>query len=79
MYLSKHDASDIGNLISEINAILDQYEEEPYDQIDCLRAKTCEISDIVDSWACAAWYDPESVRDEQMQTNIYDFCEPIEN
>ncbi len=78
MYLTKSDAQHVKDLVKMIDAILGLYEESPYDQIDCLRAKTCELIDIVDSDI----YDTESVEDlrqEQLQNNIYDFLEPIEN
>lgn len=78
MQLSKADALTIQDLVKMIDSVLGAYDEDPYDQIDNLRAKTCEISDMLD---CGS-YDIDSfedLRQEQLQTNVYDFCEPIEN
>lgn len=78
MYLSKADTLIIQDLVKMIDSVLGAYDEDPYDQIDNLRSKTCEISDILD---CGS-YDidsSEDIREEQLQTNVYDFCEPIEN
>jgi len=78
MQLSKADALTIQDLVKMIDSVLGAYDEDPYDQIDNLRAKTCEISDMLDFGS----YDIDSfedLRQEQLQTNVYDFCEPIEN
>ena len=77
MYLTKSDAQHVKDLVKMIDAILGIYEESPDDQIDNLRCKTCEIYDIVDSEPDGQ--SVEDIRQEQLQTNIYDFCEPIEN
>jgi len=59
MQLSKADALTIQDLVKMIDSVLGAYDEDPYDQIDNLRAKTCEISDMLDFGS----YDIDSFED----------------
>jgi hypothetical protein len=81
MYLTSADANTISDLVKMIDSVLDTYNETPFDQIDNLRAKTCEISDIVESDMETGNENDslEDLRQEQLQTNVYDFLDPIEN
>lgn len=47
MYLTKSDSATIASLLTLIQSTLDGYSESPYDQIDTLRAKIAEVSDIL--------------------------------
>ena len=47
MTLSKSDSATIADLVKLIEMTLDGYDESPYDQIDILRGKLAEFSDIL--------------------------------
>lgn len=48
MYLTSIDTIAIRDLLKQIESILGEYNESPYDQIDMLRAKICEAQDIAE-------------------------------
>ena len=47
MLLTKSDSATIADLLKLIEMTLDGYSESPFDQIDTLRAKIAEVSDIL--------------------------------
>ena len=67
MTITPADAKTIAGLVILIESILWEYEESPYDQIDNLRAKLAEISDIISEEVSEF-----DIREEAMKSNVYD-------
>lgn len=70
MTLTSIDQIAIRDLLKQIESILGEYDESPYDQIDNLRAKLAEISDIAED---TSGYNisNESAREEAMKSEVY--------
>lgn len=48
MYLTSIDTIAIRDLLKQVETILGEYKESPFDQIDTLRAKICEAQDVAE-------------------------------
>jgi len=72
MYLTKSDSATIAGLITLIESTLDGYSESPYDQIDTLRAKIAEVSDILTDESFDVG-DEKSAEDEASNQLEHDF------
>ena len=66
MTLTTKDAIYIADLINQIDAVLGEYDEAPYDQIDNLRWKTAEIIEMLGT---KSEYEPsiEDLANEELQ------------
>ena len=74
MTITPADAKTIAGLVILIESILWEYEESPYDQIDNLRAKLAEISDIISEEVSEF-----DIREEAMQSEVYDPLKRIQD
>ena len=81
MTITPADAKTIAGLVTLIESILWEYEDAAYDQIDNLREKLAEISDIIEQEVSEfdATYSTESIREEAMQSEVYDPLKRIQD
>lgn len=71
MQLTSFDIIAIRDLLKQVENILGEYNESPYDQIDNLRAKICEAQDIAED--TSSYSTEESAFDEASNQLEHDF------